>query len=228
MPVSSAPFQERFNDVIGGVSLDLTIRVIDSINVCSDLVIRPLEGKAIDDAAEPIPVPDALAFLIDEPLSASDEVESFLETQVPTSTFRGFHNSGAADPAGIQAYIQGVSRGDITGCTINRVDVPQSGLDKHIIETRFNRNNQPSTRSILFVDGNQLLGGQEFKYTTYKRVGIPTPFNFNSTISSFISPSWNTGLPKDGIVGVGFFRAYESNSVYNTQVEIRTDLPTDD
>jgi len=40
LPVNAIPFQERFNDVIGGVSLDLTIQVLDSINTCSDIVIE--------------------------------------------------------------------------------------------------------------------------------------------------------------------------------------------
>jgi hypothetical protein len=38
-PVNGIPFQERFNDFIGGVSLDLTIIVRDSINTCSDMVV---------------------------------------------------------------------------------------------------------------------------------------------------------------------------------------------
>lgn len=39
LPISAIPFQERFNDYIGGVSLDIVIRVVDSINTCSDMVV---------------------------------------------------------------------------------------------------------------------------------------------------------------------------------------------
>jgi hypothetical protein len=39
LPVSAIPFQERFNDYIGGVSLDITFIVRDSINTCSDMVV---------------------------------------------------------------------------------------------------------------------------------------------------------------------------------------------
>lgn len=38
-PVNAIPFQERFNDYIGGVSLNLIIKVRDSINTCSDMVV---------------------------------------------------------------------------------------------------------------------------------------------------------------------------------------------
>jgi len=36
-PVSATPFVERFNDVIGGVSLELSVRVVDSINTCEPI-----------------------------------------------------------------------------------------------------------------------------------------------------------------------------------------------
>ena len=39
LPVSAIPFQERFNDYIGGVSLDITFIVRDSINTCSNMVV---------------------------------------------------------------------------------------------------------------------------------------------------------------------------------------------
>ena len=38
-PVSAIPFQERFNDVVGGVSLELRVNVVDSINTCSDILV---------------------------------------------------------------------------------------------------------------------------------------------------------------------------------------------
>ena len=36
-PVSAVPFVERFNDIIGGVSLNLSVRVVDSINTCEPI-----------------------------------------------------------------------------------------------------------------------------------------------------------------------------------------------
>jgi len=36
-PVNAVPFVERFNDVIGGVSLQLSVRVVDSINTCEPI-----------------------------------------------------------------------------------------------------------------------------------------------------------------------------------------------
>lgn len=39
LPVNAIPFVERFNDYIGGVSMNITFKVRDSINTCSDLVI---------------------------------------------------------------------------------------------------------------------------------------------------------------------------------------------
>jgi len=37
-PVSAIPFVERFNDYVGGVSMDLTIRVVDGLNVCDNML----------------------------------------------------------------------------------------------------------------------------------------------------------------------------------------------
>ena len=39
LPVNAIPFQERFNDYIGGVSMDIVFTVRDSINTCSDMVV---------------------------------------------------------------------------------------------------------------------------------------------------------------------------------------------
>ena len=36
-PVQGTPFVERFNDIIGGVSLDLSLRVVDSLNLCEPI-----------------------------------------------------------------------------------------------------------------------------------------------------------------------------------------------
>lgn len=36
-PVQATPFVERFNDIIGGVSLDLSLRVVDSLNLCEPI-----------------------------------------------------------------------------------------------------------------------------------------------------------------------------------------------
>lgn len=39
LPVNAIPFQERFNDYIGGVSMELKFIVRDGINTCSDMVV---------------------------------------------------------------------------------------------------------------------------------------------------------------------------------------------
>ena len=36
-PVTAVPFVERFNDIIGGVSMQLSVRVVDSINTCEPI-----------------------------------------------------------------------------------------------------------------------------------------------------------------------------------------------
>ena len=38
-PVNAIPFAERFNDYIGGVSMELKFLVRDGINTCSDMVV---------------------------------------------------------------------------------------------------------------------------------------------------------------------------------------------
>ena len=40
LPVNAIPFQERFNDYIGGVSMEVRFIVRDGINTCSDIVIE--------------------------------------------------------------------------------------------------------------------------------------------------------------------------------------------
>ena len=39
LPVNAIPFVERFNDYIGGVSMELKFIVRDGINTCSDMVV---------------------------------------------------------------------------------------------------------------------------------------------------------------------------------------------
>jgi len=41
LPINAIPFQERFNDYIGGVSMDIQFVVRDSINTCSNIVVNP-------------------------------------------------------------------------------------------------------------------------------------------------------------------------------------------
>ncbi len=36
-PVNAIPFVERFNDIIGGVSLDLSVKVVDPLNLCEPI-----------------------------------------------------------------------------------------------------------------------------------------------------------------------------------------------
>ena len=36
-PVTAVPFVERFNDIIGGVSMNLSVKVVDSINTCEPI-----------------------------------------------------------------------------------------------------------------------------------------------------------------------------------------------
>lgn len=36
-PVTAIPFVERFNDVIGGISMDISLKVVDSLNLCEPI-----------------------------------------------------------------------------------------------------------------------------------------------------------------------------------------------
>lgn len=100
LPLTALPFMERFNDVIGGVSLDITIRVVDSINTCSDIVINPLTGDSIDNSAEEViypsqtptpsitptntPTPTLTPFI--PPSSTPTETPTNTPTSTPTQT----------------------------------------------------------------------------------------------------------------------------------------------
>lgn len=92
LPMTSLPFMERFNDVIGGVSLDITIRVVDSINTCSDIVINPLTGDSIDNSAEEViypsqtPTPSITPTITPTPTNTPSNTPTNTPTQTPTQT----------------------------------------------------------------------------------------------------------------------------------------------
>jgi len=152
------------------------------------------------------PTPSAgyygFAFLIDEPASATTEVATYLATK--STTFRGFSQGGAADATGLQEYFMGIESGAITGCSITRFEIPQSGLDQYIYDVTGNTLGNTNTWVSLFVESSELLGGNCQGYAEWEDYVPSTITGFESALYEIELSITNTGE-----VGAGnYYRCY--------------------
>jgi hypothetical protein len=86
LPTSATPFLERFNDHIGGVSLDLIITVMEDMNACPMYDLPAPTETPICETPTPTPTETSTQSITPTPTETPNETPTETPTNTPTET----------------------------------------------------------------------------------------------------------------------------------------------